>query len=104
MLLAANGEFTQDEFDFVGLHNMSKHVIYLKEGSEAAIALVKHLCEGHRKIVTRFSDPVAPQRLELMNSVQELLLHKVTLLEGLVLRVAGMESRAQNLINLVREM
>lgn len=35
-----------------------------------------------------------------MRSVHELLLHKSSLLEGLVLRVAGMESRTQNLINL----
>ncbi len=36
-----------------------------------------------------------------MRSVQELLLHKSSLLEGLVLRVAGMEKLVQNLINLV---
>ncbi len=44
----------------------------------------------------------SPEKLNLMQSVHDLLLHKSTLLEGLVLRVAGMESLIQNLINLVR--
>ena len=38
-----------------------------------------------------------------MESVHDLLLHKSSLLEGLVLRVAGMENLTQNLINLVRK-
>ena len=36
-----------------------------------------------------------------MRDVHELLLHKLTLTEVCVLRVAGMESRIQNVINLV---
>ncbi len=44
----------------------------------------------------------SPEKLRLMQSVHDLLLHKSSLLEGLVLRVAGMESLIQNLINLVR--
>lgn len=44
-----------------------------------------------------------PERLELMDTVHELLLHKITLLEGLVFRAESMESMAQNLINLVRK-
>ncbi|KAI9695518.1 MAG: hypothetical protein M1836_006435 [Candelina mexicana] len=79
VLLAAGGELAEQGFDFVGLHNVSKHVIYLKEGSHAAAALVKHLCEGHERIMERVS---SPERLELMRSVQDLLLHKSTLLEG----------------------
>ena len=98
MLVVASGELTEEGFDFVGLHNISKHVIYLKEGTHAAVALVKHLCEGHRSVMAKV---LSPERLELMQSVHELLLHKSTLLEGLVLRVAGMENVAQNLINLV---
>ena len=86
------------DFDFVGLHNISKHIIYLKEGTQAAIALVRHLREGHQSLIARVS---CPERLEIMHSVHELLLHKTSLLEGLVLRVAGMESLAQNLITLV---
>ena len=45
----------------------------------------------------------SPQRLELIHSFHDLLLHKSSLLEGLMLRVAGMESLAQNLINLFRK-
>ena len=48
------------------------------------------------------ADVSPPERLELMRSVHELLLHKTSLLEGLVLRVSGMESLTQNLTNLVR--
>lgn len=91
----------EQEFDFVGLHNISKHVIYLKEGSLAAVALVKRFCEGHESIM---KDVTCTERLFLMRSVHELLLHKATSLEGLVLRVAGMDSLTQNLINLVRRL
>ena len=90
----------EQEFDFVGLHNLSKHVINLKEGCHAAIALVKRLCQGHQSIMSNVS---CPERRDVMRSVHELLLHKTTLLEGLVLRVAGMESLVQNLINLVHK-
>lgn len=100
VLHAAGGELTEQEFDFAGLHNISKHVIYLKEGTQAAVALVKHLSEGHQSLMGKVS---SPERLELMRSVHELLLHKSSLLEGLALRIAGMESLAQNLINLVRK-
>ena len=50
--------------------------------------------------MTKISDP---ERLELMGSVHRLLLHKTTMLEGLSLRVTGMENLAQNLSNLVRQ-
>ncbi|KAI4168899.1 MAG: hypothetical protein LQ343_006054 [Gyalolechia ehrenbergii] len=99
VLHSAGGEKTEQESDFVGLHNISKHVSYLKEGSLAAVALVKRFCEGHESIMR---DTTCIERLDLMRSVHELLLHKATSFEGLVLRVAGMESLTQNLINLVR--
>ena len=38
---------------------------------------------------------------ELMHGVEGLLQHKLSLLEGCKLRVQSMESRAQNIINLV---
>ena len=44
----------------------------------------------------------SPERLKVMRSVEELLLHKSSLLDGLVLRVTGMEDLVHNLINLVR--
>ena len=68
------------------------------EGCRAANALVKHICEAHQNVMTNVS---YPERLEIMRSVHELLLHKCTLLEGLVLRVSSMENLTQNLINLV---
>ena len=68
------------------------------EGCRAANALVKHIYEAHQNVMTKVS---RLDRLEIMRSVHELLLHKYTLLEGLVLRVSGMEKRTQNLINLV---
>ncbi|KAL8916350.1 MAG: hypothetical protein Q9208_008574 [Pyrenodesmia sp. 3 TL-2023] len=100
ILRSAGGESTEEEFDFVGLHNISKHVIYLKESSSAAVALTKRFCEGHETIM---KDITCPERLHLMRSVHELLQHKTTLLNSLVLRVAGMESLMQNLINLARK-
>ncbi|KAL9591845.1 MAG: hypothetical protein Q9179_007314 [Wetmoreana sp. 5 TL-2023] len=97
VLGSASGESPEGEFDFVGLHNISKHTIYLKESSNAAVALAKRFCDGHESIMRKIT---CPERLELMESVHELLLHKCTSLEGLVLRVAGMENLVQNLINL----
>ena len=68
------------------------------EGCQAASALIKHICEAHQNVMTNVS---CPERLEIMRSVHDLLLHKCTLLEGLVLRVSGMENLTRNLINLV---
>ncbi|KAL8697035.1 MAG: hypothetical protein Q9224_002499, partial [Gallowayella concinna] len=91
------GEAENEQFDFVGLHNISNHIINLKEGCNAATAFIRQICGGHESIMSSVSDP---ERLAVMGAVHTLLLHKQTLVEGLVLRVDGMESRVQSLINL----
>ena len=98
ILSAASETSAKQTFDFVGLHNISKHVIHLQESCQATSSLVTRMCRAHQDAMTNVS---CPERLDIIRSVQELLLHKCTLLEGLVLRVSGMEKRAQNLINLV---
>ncbi|KAL8809814.1 MAG: hypothetical protein Q9223_007873, partial [Gallowayella weberi] len=40
-LCAAGGETENEQFDFVGLHNISNHVINLKEGCNAATAFIR---------------------------------------------------------------
>ena len=99
ILQVATGNHEELEFDFVRLHNMAKHIMYLREGTHTAVALVKHICGGHESIMAVSS----LGRLELMRSFHDVPLHKSSLLESLVSRVAGMESLAQNLINLIRK-
>ena len=87
------------QYDFVGAHNVAKHIQFLKESSSAVLAIAKRLGEHHR---TRIEQCKVESKRENMRAVHELLLHKLTLTEGCMLRVTGMESRIQNVINLVR--
>ncbi|KAL9117896.1 MAG: hypothetical protein Q9187_005562 [Circinaria calcarea] len=58
------------DFDFVGIHNISKHVIYLMESSNAAVATATRVCEQHRELMEKFqSDPTSLS----MRAVHEIL-------------------------------
>ena len=98
MLQSALEERSKSPFDFVGIHNVAKHIIHLKESSSAAYSVANRICERHGKIMIKSQDASAS---ELMHGVEGLLQHKLSLLEGCNLRVQSMESRAQNIINLV---
>lgn len=87
------------QFDFVGIHNIAKHIIHLKESSSAAYSTADHIYEQHRELIAQ---PQGAHTSKVMRNVQRLLRHKLSLLEGSRLRVQSMENRVQNTINLVR--
>ena len=80
------------------MHNVAKHIVYLKESSSAAYSTAVRICEQHHELMAQAKQA---QSSQLMHSVEGLLQHKLSLLEGCKLRAQSMESRAQNIINLV---
>ena len=85
--------------DFVGLHNLAKHLIFFKEASEAAMSTVKNLHARHKDLFK--APPQDPTSIQIINEVDEMLLQKVTQFEVLVLRTTATEKRMQNMISLV---
>ena len=85
--------------DFVGLHKMAKHIIYLKEGSDAAILILSHLQKFHDKLLAR--PPQGDHALPIMHLTDQMLAQKAVQFEVWQLRMASMEQRMQNIINLV---
>ena len=79
---------------------MAKHIIFLKEGAEAALLTAQRLCEHHKELLTE--PPQGDSAKPLMRFVHQMLLQKVTQFEGWKLRMASLEQRMQNVINLVR--
>jgi hypothetical protein len=90
--------------DFTGLHNLAKHIIFLKESSDAALLMAKEVCSHHRQLVVETASPqndaAAPTRT---NATQQMLHHKVTQFQSVCLRLTTLENRMQNVINLVRD-
>lgn len=98
MLQSANTSAQEPHFDFVGIHNLAKIIIYLRESASAATATAKSLCNQHDDLIVQRQQS---KKLDLMHSIQMLLRHKLTLLEGCTLRVETLDSRVKNIINLV---
>ncbi|KAL8711696.1 MAG: hypothetical protein Q9220_003867 [cf. Caloplaca sp. 1 TL-2023] len=97
VLKAAQTGASGASFDFVALHNIGKHIIHLKESSSAAQLVATEISKQHRHIMAQF---MPSGEAILMQGVQDLLQHKLTLFEGCQLRVQSMDNRAQNMTNL----
>ncbi|KAL8947937.1 MAG: hypothetical protein Q9222_005827 [Ikaeria aurantiellina] len=97
VLKAAQTGASGSSFDFVAIHNIGKHIIHLKESSSAAQLIATEISKQHRHIMAQVEPPAGAT---LMQGVQDLLQHKLTLFEGSQLRVQSMDSRAQNMTNL----
>ena len=74
--------------------------MYLKETSEAAYLTASRVCDQHERVMMKDQGLSSS---ELIQGVEGLLQHKLSLLEGCKLRVQSMESRAQNVTNLVSD-
>ena len=98
LLAAASHSISSSPFDFVGLANASKHIIHLREGSDAILETVSRICEHHRRYFQRLSPRTANVTI---NATEDALEHKLTLFKSLRLQVISQEKRMQNLINLV---
>ncbi|CAO1601059.1 hypothetical protein XANCAGTX0491_004725 [Xanthoria calcicola] len=93
---SANGA-TGAMFNFVAMYNIAKHVIHLKESSSAAYLAACEVAAAHRSLTL---PPKQLKRKAMGEAVQNLIQHKLTLLEGCKLRVQSLDSRAQNMTNL----
>lgn len=98
VLESADTNVGASSLNIVAIHNIAKHIIHLKESSNAAYLTANQISDQHRQIMAQ---PEQAHEAKVMQGVQELLQHKLTLLESCRVRVESMDSRAQNMINLV---
>ena len=79
---------------------MAKQIIYLKEGSDAALLLMSHLQAFHQDFSTQV--PWNRDASSAMRLTGQMLAQKAVQFEVWKLRMTSMEQRMQNIINLVR--
>lgn len=77
--------------DFVGMHNISKHVIYLQEATSSALLTLKRITQHHKHTIE-----VSP----LSQPTAESLQYSQSLFQTIQLRLTSLEKRTSNLINL----
>ncbi|KAI4192861.1 MAG: hypothetical protein LQ346_004127, partial [Caloplaca aetnensis] len=87
-----------DGYDFVGLHNIAKHIIYLKENSEAASMTMTHLEALHRELLKR--PPQGQDAMPTLHMTSQMLAQKAVQFEVWKLRMTSLQQRMQNIINL----
>ena len=79
---------------------MAKHIIFLKEASEAALLMAQRLHEHHKELLT--GPPQGDNAKPTMQIVHQMLSQKVTQFEVWKVRMESMDKRMENVINLVR--
>lgn len=79
---------------------MAKHIIYLKEGSEAAALTISHLQRFHQELIKQ--PPQGHDAIPTMRLTSQMLKQKAVQFEVWTLRMTSLEKRMQNIINLVR--
>ena len=79
---------------------MAKHIIYLKEGCEAAALTVTHLQDFHQGLLKQ--QPQGHDATPTTRLTNQMLKQKAVQFESSNLRVTSLEKRMQNIINLVR--
>lgn len=99
LTLASNTRNGSVQPDFVGLHNMSKHIIYLKEGAEALDLTMTHMKAFHQRILENPPQGAAAQSLTRLT--HDTLNQTAVQVEVWKLRMNSLERRIQNIINLV---
>ena len=78
---------------------MAKHIIHLKEGSEAALLTMTHLREFHQELLKQPTQGQAA--MPTMRLTSQMLAQKAVQFEVWKLRMTSLEQRMQNVINLV---
>lgn len=76
---------------------MAKHIIYLKEGSDAILLTVENMLAHHKYLL----DMVGPSGTKAMEATQFRLKYRQGLFHSVNLRLRSLEKRMQNIINLV---
>lgn len=78
---------------------MAKHVIHLTESANALSRLAEGVLNHHQSIV---KEEQASPKIKAFKAVQRALEHKAELFKSSQLRLASLDKRVQNIINLVR--
>lgn len=86
-----------DKLDFVGLHMLSKHEIYLLEATEAIMTTLDSLRAHHEHVAKE-----SVLSSSATSDIQASLRYRKTLFKSTDLRLKSLEKRTQNMINLVR--
>jgi hypothetical protein len=76
---------------------VAKHIIYLKEGSDAILLTVENMLAHHKYLL----EMAGPSSTEAMEATQFRLKYKQGLFHSVNLRLRSLEKRMQNIINLV---
>ena len=79
---------------------MAKHIIYLKEGSDAVALTMTHLQNFHQELLKQ--PPQGQDAMPIMRLTSQMLAQKAVQFEVWKLRITSLEQRMQNIINLVR--
>ncbi|KAJ9640451.1 hypothetical protein H2199_005990 [Coniosporium tulheliwenetii] len=82
-----------DKIDFVGLHNVSKHIIYVREAADAMLLTLESLSTAHKHTISNTNSPI-------IHATQSALRYRRTLFQSTQLRLTSLEKRMQNIISL----
>lgn len=84
------------------MHNMAKHIIYLKEAAEATFSMSQHILTHHDKVLLAHPRQSGDDAKMATQRVHQMLAQKVTQFECWKIRMDSMQKRMENVINLVR--
>jgi Mg2+ and Co2+ transporter CorA len=92
---ASAPEHAAGRIDFVGLHNIAKHIVHLRESSDAILHTVRAISKDHasRSLAAKNLSPV-------IQAVECALHYRTGVFNSTYMRITSMEKRAQNLIQL----
>ena len=79
---------------------MAKHIIHLKEGSDATALTMSHFQAFHQELLKQ--PPQGQGAMPTMRLNSQMLTQKAVQFEVWKLRMTSLEQRMQNIINLVR--
>jgi len=78
--------------EFVGLHNVAKHCIYMQEAFDAMLLTIDDMLTQHARLF---------EKAQHKETTQSMLKHKRGLFNSVKLRLASLDKRTQNIITLV---
>ena len=90
---------TDKQPDFIGLHNLAKHIIFLKEGSDAALSTAKRVTEEHQELLR--DPPQGKGTIPTVKLNHQSLQQKTVQFEVWKLQMESLQQRMQNIVNLV---
>ncbi|PIG82898.1 hypothetical protein AARAC_011528, partial [Aspergillus arachidicola] len=86
----------KDRESFTGLHNVSKHILFLQESAEATMLTLKKLSSNHQQIL----EDVPDGDRHATEMAQGMLTHAETQFQSISLRLKSLEKRMDNIIAL----